>query len=341
MIGAFVVIAVIFDVSENLDEFLKSSAPWYQIITHYYINFCLYFGTLLSAFIIFLTIIWFTSKLAQQSEVIAILSGGISYKRFIRPYFIAASILVVILLVMSHIIVPRANRIKYDFEVAHLKAPLTVEDRYVHREIQPGVIAYFYSYRPATQTGENFSLENWEDGKLQKKIIASHAQYHDSTKTWSIFNAQIRTFNTDSTEQLELRERIDTSLAFDDQVFALRAEIASAMTWTELNEFIEYQKLGGSGRVAQFEVEKYNRTATPFSIFVLTLIGVSIASRKQRGGIGLHLMLAVVIGFVFVFISRMTTVSAMNLGFPAYLAVWIPNFIFSILGIYLYTKAQK
>jgi lipopolysaccharide export system permease protein len=341
MIGAFVVIAVIFDVSENLDDFLKSEAPWYKIATHYYINFCLYFGTLLSAFIIFLTIIWFTSKLAQQSEIIAILSGGISYRRLIRPYFIASAILVIVMLFLSHVVVPRANRIKYDFEVAYLKAPLTVEDRYVHREIEPGTIAYFYSYRPATNTGENFALENWENGKLKKKIMATHAQYDLQEKKWAIHKAQIRTFIDDSTEVLEVRERIDTILKLDEQDFALRAEISSAMTWSELNEFIEDQKLGGSGRVAQFEVEKYNRTASPFSVFVLTLIGVSIASRKQRGGIGLHLMLAVIIGFIFIFISRMTTVSAMNLGFPAYLAVWVPNVLFTFLGIFLYTRAQK
>jgi len=341
MIGVFIVIAVIFDLSENLDDFLKSRAPWYKIITHYYLSFCLYFGTLLSAFIIFLTIIWFTSKLAQQSEAIAILSGGVSYLRFIRPYFIAASILVTVLLFMSHVIVPRANKIKYDFEVEFIKAPLTTEDVYVHREFEPGTIAYFYLYRPATTTGENFALENWNNGKLTKKIMGSHAKYDLKKKTWTIHNAQIRTFLNDSTEKLELRERIDTTLALDEEDFVLRSEFASSMTWTELNEFIEDQKLGGSGRVAQFEIEKYNRTASPFSIFVLTLIGVSIASRKQRGGIGLHLMLAVIIGFIFVFISRMTTVSAMTLGFPASVAVWIPNIIFTLVGIYLYRKAQK
>jgi lipopolysaccharide export system permease protein len=127
----------------------------------------------------------------------------------------------------------------------------------------------------------------------------------------------------------------------DEQDFGLRSEITSAMDYAELSEFIEAQRLGGSGRVAEFEVELYSRTASPFSIFVLTLIGVSIASRKQRGGIGMHLMLAVIIGFVFVFISRMTTVSAMNLGFPSWLAVWVPNVMFTFVGMYLYTRAQK
>ena len=139
MIGAFVVIAVVFDISENIDELVKSDAPWYKVITHYYLSFCFYFGTLLSSFIIFLTIIWFTSKLAQQSEVIAMLSGGVSYFRIVRPYFIAAAFLVALLLLLSHIVVPRANKIKYDFEVTYMKDPLTVSEQTMHREIEPEI----------------------------------------------------------------------------------------------------------------------------------------------------------------------------------------------------------
>ncbi len=341
MIMAFMIIAVIFDISENLDEFLKSKAPWYKIITHYYLNFCFYFATLLSSFIVFLTIIWFTSKLAQQSEIIAVLSGGISYSRFILPYFMAASILVVIMLLFTHIVVPRANRVKYDFEVGYLKDPLTVSEKNIHREITPGTIAYFYAFHPETNSGDNFSIETWEQGALKKKLMASSAQYNVANKTWTITNAQIRHYDNNHEIRLETRNKIDTILPMDDQDFGLRAEISSAMTMAELDTFINEQKLGGSGRVAQFEIEKYNRTAGPFAIFVLTLIGVSVASRKQRGGVGLHLMLAVVIGFIYVFISRMATVSAMNLGLSASLAVWIPNILFLFVGIFLYGKAQK
>jgi lipopolysaccharide export system permease protein len=341
MIMAFMVIAVIFDISENLDEFLKSKAPWYKIVTDYYLNFCFYFATLLSSFIVFLTIIWFTSKLAQQSEIIAILSGGISYARFIKPYFIAAGILVGLMLFFTHIVVPRANRVKYNFEVGYMKDPLTVAERNIHREIAPGTIAYFYAFHPETNSGDNFSLENWENGELTKKLIANSAQYNKEIQKWTITNAHVRHYKENQEVWLERRTKIDTILPMDDQDFGLRAEISSAMSLEELNEFIAEQKLGGSGRVAQFEIEKYNRTAGPFAIFVLTLIGVSIASRKQRGGIGLHLMLAVVIGFIYVFISRMTTVSAMNLGLSASLAVWIPNILFLFVGLYLYKKAQK
>ena len=341
MIGAFMLIAVVFDVSENIDELLKSEAPWYQIITDYYFNFCFYFGTLLSSFIIFLTIIWFTSKLAQQSEIIAILCGGISYRRIVRPYFIAAGILVALMLLLSHVIVPRANKIKYDFEVKYLKGALTVAEQNMHREISPGVIAYFSRFIPETNSGSDFSLEKWKDGKLTYKLISSGATINPETQVWTIERVQIRTFHEDGTESLVIKDRLDTMLNISDQVFALRAEIAGAMTWTELNQFIEDQKLAGSGRYQLFELEKHNRTASPFSIFVLTLIGVSIASRKQRGGIGLHLMLAVIIGFTFVFVNRITQVSVITVGFPAIIAAWVPNVIFAMVGIFFYCKAQK
>lgn len=341
MIGAFVLIAVVFDVSENIDELLNARAPWYRIVTDYYVNFCFYFGTLLSSFIVFLTIIWFTSKLAQQSEIIAVLSGGISYGRFIRPYFIASGFLVAILLLLTHVVVPKANRQKYEFEVNYMKDPITVAEKNIHREIEPGTIAYFYAFHPETISGDNFSLEKWKDGKLTYKLIAASARYSPESKDWRIMNAQIRTYDERGAETLQMRAQIDTILPMDEQDFGLRSEITSAMGYGELTEFIEAQRLGGSGRVAEFEVELYNRTASPFSIFVLTLIGVSVASRKQRGGIGAHLMVAVIIGFVFVFVSRMTTVSAMNLGFPAWLAVWVPNVLFMGIGAWLYSRAQK
>jgi lipopolysaccharide export system permease protein len=341
MIAAFLVIAVVFDISENIDELLKARAPWYRIVTEYYVNFCFYFGTLLSSFIVFLTIIWFTSKLAQQSEVIAILSSGVSYARFIRPYFMASGVLVALLLFLSHILVPKANRQKYEFEVNYIKDPITVVEKNIHREIEPGTIAYFYAFHPETISGDNFSLEKWRDGKLTYKLIAASAQYLPDSRQWRIMNAQIRNFDESGAAGLIMRAQLDTVLPMDEQDFGLRSEITSAMGYRELSEFIEDQKLGGSGRVAQFEVELYNRTASPFSIFVLTLIGVSIASRKQRGGMGVHLILAVIIGFVFLFISRVTTVSAMNLGFPAWLAVWVPNVLFTGVGFWLYSKAQK
>ncbi|MFM7104715.1 MAG: LptF/LptG family permease, partial [Flavobacteriales bacterium] len=295
MIGAFVLIAIVVDVSENIDDLVKTKASIWQILSEYYLNFFFYFGTLLSPFIIFLSIIWFTSKLAQQSEVIAMLSGGISYRRIMLPYFISATFLVLLSLWLSHVVVPKANKRKLDFELTYLKDPIIVLERYAHREIEPGTIAYFYAFQPAALSGDNFSLEKWRQGTLTYKLLANSATYMPDVKQWRITNAIIREWMPDGKQLVYERSVIDTILPMDEQDFGLRAEITSAMSSDELTNFIEEQKLGGTGRVAQFELERYNRTAVPFSIYVLTLIGVSVASRKQRGGIGLHLMLAVII----------------------------------------------
>jgi lipopolysaccharide export system permease protein len=341
MIAAFVIIAMVFDVSENIDDFVKSKAPFGRIILDYYLNFCLYFGNLLSSFIIFLTIIWFTSKLAQKTEIVAILCGGISYRRFMRPYFITATFLVITSLVLSHYIVPKANARKLDFELDYLKKAITVDEKNMHRELEPGTIAFFQTFTPGNYGGSMFSMEKWKDGKLTYKLLSSGASLDTITGVWTINSAQIREWKADGSETVRYKLKLDTILPMTIEDFGLRVERMNTMSWSQLNEYIDYQRMSGTGRVALFELEKYNRTASAFSIYVLTLIGVTIASRKSRGGTGLHLMLAVVVGFIFIFISRITAVSAMNLGFPAYLAVWIPNVIFALLGIFLYKRAQK
>jgi lipopolysaccharide export system permease protein len=340
MILAFVIIAIIFDISENIDDFLKSDATFGQILIKYYLNFCFYFGNLLSSFIIFLTIIWFTSKLAQ-SEIIAMLSGGISYARIVRPYFMAAAILVVVSLLLAHFIVPMANRVKFDFEVQYLKGEHTVNDKNLHREIEPGTIVHFYKVNPSSSSGSNFSLEKWKNKKLTLKILASGASYDAEKNVWSIHNAQVRTFHSNGSESVVERARMDTILPMTLEDFGIRSEQMNTMTTPQLSAFIEEQRMSGSGKIVQFEIEKYSRTTNAFSIFVLTLIGVAIASRKSRGGTGLHLMLAVIIGFIFIFISRMASVSAMNLGVPVSIAVWVPNFLFAFVGLFLFSRAQK
>lgn len=341
MILAFVIIAVVFDISENIDDLIKSGAPFWEILTDYYLNFCFYFGNMLSSFIIFLTIIWITSKLAQKSEIVAMLSSGISFQRIMVPYFISASILVVATLVLSHFVVPSANRAKLDFELRYLKGSLTVAEQNLHREIEPGTIVYFKKVFPGQNSGSQFSLEKWKNGKLTFKMFGTNATYNEGSKSWLINNAEMRYFDKDGGETHIFKARLDTTLNMTLNDFAQRSEIVSAMSDSELNKYLEEEKQKGSGKIAHIELEKYNRTAGPFSIFVLTLIGVSLSSRKTRGGTGLHIVLAFVIGFIFIFISRMTTVSAMTIGFPTALAVWVPSILFSFVAIFLYRKAQK
>jgi len=234
MIGAFMLIAVVFDISENIDDLVKSPASFGEIVTEYYVNFCFYFANLLSSFIIFLTIIWFTSQLAQRSEIIAILSGGVSFRRFIQPYFVGAGILVITSLVLSHYIVPHANRAKYDFEVTYLKGALTLGDKNLHREISPGTFAYFKEMNLEKNIGYHFSLERWKDGHLTWKLVSQSAIYHPDSNYWSIVKPQIREFLDNGKENFYVRERLDTTIALTPEVFAPRSEIVTAMTWDEL-----------------------------------------------------------------------------------------------------------
>ena len=341
MIGVFVIIAVVFDVSENIDDFLKSDAGFWDIVIRYYINFCFYFGNLLSAFIVFLSVIWFTSKMAQQTEFIAMLSGGVPYRRIVRPYLAFATLMVGISLILGHWIVPMANQIKYDFELTFIKKHMSVSESNLHREVEPGVLAYFHRVNGTTLSGSQFSLEYWDQNRLVKKITAAGATYHPENGHWQIDRGTIRNYDTLGNEKVRYYHSLDTILPLKMDDFALRSEVMSAMTTPRLLSFIQELSVNGSGRMIEFQVELHSRTANAFSIIVLTLIGVAIASRKVRGGTGVHLLLAVVIGFSFIFISKIAAVAAIKIGLPVILAVWIPNILFGLVSGVLYLKAQK
>ena len=341
MIAAFCVIAVVFDLSENIDDLITNDAPLHEILIDYYLNFCFYFGNMLSAFIVFLTIILFTSRLAQNTEFVAMLSSGISFRRLMFPYFVASTFLVIMSLIIAHIVLPIANEVKVNFEFKYIHVNFYISDQHLYREITPGTIAYFKSITADRNVGYKFTLENWEGDKLRKKLVASKASFNEEAQTWTITDARVRTINEDGTESLVLRQSIDTTLSMKITDFGQRAELMSTMNNKELDEYIEKEKQRGSGNVSFVEIEKYSRTSNAFAIYVLTLIGVSIASRKVRGGTGFHLFMGVVVGLTYIFCQKLATVAATNVGLPAAIAVWVPNFLFLLLGMIIYYRAPK
>ncbi len=341
IIMAFIVISVVIDLSDRVDDFIKHKAPLKDIIFGFYLNFCIHFGNLLSGLLIFLTVVLVSSNMAQKTEVVAVLSGGVSFNRFLRPFFIASTILVILALAISHVILPRANRSRLEFEKTYFNRSLNISDKNVHREISPGEIAYFKSLSAERLRGQKFSIENWDDGVLRKKLIAETATYDPEAKTWKLKKGQIWKFHEDGTQSFESFSVRDTSLNLTINDFGHRSSISSAMTWGELNEFIAELERKGFSDVSEHLIEKHQRTSIPLSIYVFVLIAVSIASRKLRGGTGIHLMLAVVIGFIYVMFQRIASVSATNAGVDAMLAVWIPNIVFLLLGIWLYFRAPK
>lgn len=350
MLGAFCVVAVVFDLVENIGRLIENEAPLIDTI-YYYLSFCFFYANLLSGFIVFLTIVWFTSRLAQQTEIIAILSGGMSFPRLLRPYFIASTILVVFSLILSHVIVPISNKAKLDFEVQWVHVNFHVKDQHMYREVAPETIAYFRSITYGRNTGYKFQLETWgDDGELDSRIVAAKGTWVPQDSIWRLINVDYRTFNNDGTETYKFVNRIDTVLPMRMEDFAMRNAVVNSMTTHELALHIDDVRASGAD-VSPLVLERQARTSQPFAIYVLTLIGVGIAARKQRGGLGVHLFAAVLIGFTFVFASRIITVYAATASVPAwfpygidgiqFMAAWLPNILFTGLGLLIYKKAPK
>lgn len=352
-------IAVVFDISEKTEDFAKTSASVLEIVVDYYVNFILYYSNLFSGLLIFIAVLLFTSRMAGRSEVIASLSSGVSFPRFMRPFFIAATILTAISLYVNVFLLPHANRTRLAFEKAHIWSTYKLEENHVLREIAPGEIVYFETFDMPKLTGYRFSLERWENGALRAKLLSDRAVYDSTTGRWTVHDYLIREIppDRDSLAQgaeldtlkgtIVAQERIrkgavlDTTIALKPSDLGQRLAIAAALDRTEIADFIRAEKARGGSTVAYYEVEKEQRTAYPFATYVFTLIGVSIASRKVRGGTGVHLVLGVVLCLLYVFAMKMTTVAATNSNFDPTLAVWLPNVLFGIVGLWIYAKAPK
>ncbi|MBS1570519.1 MAG: LptF/LptG family permease [Bacteroidetes bacterium] len=354
-------IAVVFDISEKTEDFAKTSASVYEIVVDYYLNFIIYYSNLFSGLLIFIAVLLFTSRLAGRSEVIAMLSNGVSFPRFVQPFFMAATILTALSLYVNVFLLPHANRTRLAFEKAHIWSTYKLEENNVLREIAPGEIVYFESVDMARQTGYRFSLEKWENGQLRSKLLSDHAVYDSTTGQWAVYDYLIRyipedhgplamdaaglslpeTPETMPRERIRQGARLDTVIPLKPSDLGQRLAIAQAMDRKEIAAFIKAEKARGGSTVAYYEVEQKQRTSYPFATYVFTLMGVGIASRKVRGGTGVHLVLGVVLCLLYVFTMKMTTVAATNSAFNPTLAVWIPNLIFGIIGAWIYWKAPK
>jgi len=341
ILAVIMAISVIFDLSEKIDDFIDNDVTAKEVIVDYYLNFILYYGNLFSALLIFIAVILFTSKMAQQTEIIAIIAGGVSFNRLLRPYFISATILVVAALLLNHFLIPAANKGRINFERQYFWRPFSINDRNLHREVEKGTIVYFDSYNSSLNTAYKFSIEKWDGDTLSYKLLSDRANYHADSSVWSILNYYER-INLPGGKQL-VRKGLnkDTVLNVKPSDFNERVEIASTMSTPRLIKQIEIERQKGNDQVTFYEIELHQRTSYPIATYVLTLIGVSIASRKVRGGIGLHIAIGLVLVIVYIFFMKVCTVAATNAGIDPFTSVWIPNLIFAGIAAGLYSKAQK
>jgi lipopolysaccharide export system permease protein len=341
IITLIVAIAVVFDLSEKIDDFLEGDAPAKKIIFDYYFNFIPYFAVLFSPLFTFITVIYFTSRMAYNTEIIAILSSGISFKRFLVPYFISALALTLFAFTLNNFVIPHANARKLAFEETYFHdSPRVERKRNMHKQIEPGIFIYLETYNTFNNSGRKFSMEKFEDGKLVSKLFSDEIRWDSIKSKWHIRNYYIRNFHNESQTLTQGRE-IDTTINLSPLEFRRRDNAVEAMNLGELNGFIKEQKMQGSENIDAYLIEKYRRFSFPFSAFILTLIGVSVSSRKIKGGVGMQLGLGLLISFSYIVFMQFSSQFAISGAFSPFIAVWIPNVLFAIVAVFIYRLAPK
>jgi lipopolysaccharide export system permease protein len=339
MLGIVMLFSTVFDISSRLSEFIDNNATISGIIFKYYANFVVYYGNTFSALIIFLSVIWFTAKMAQDSEIIPLMFSGKPFTRILRPYFVAATILVILSLFLNHFVIPRSNKIRLDFEEQYYRDRMFVEN--YHAQFPGNMIVYFSSYLSDENIVNDLKIEIWSnDGKPSQFIYAKTAMNTIGTQKWKLNNYYVRKIGKPH-DDLKFGAALDTILNFTIEEMAMRDNRAETMTFTELKKFIEMEKRKGSPKIPDYQIMLYQRTSLPFATYVLTLMGVAVSSRKKRGGIGINIAIGLLFVFIYIFTMQVSTVAAKNLGFPPIIAVWVPNFIFGILGFTMYRLAPK
>ncbi len=333
-------IVIVFDISEKIDDFLRHEAPLKEIIFDYYLNFVPYFINLFSYLLTFIAVIFFTSKMASDSEIVAILSSGISFRRMMYPYFISAVALGLLSFLLANLIIPYTNRAMFAFERQYVNDPREFTDQNVHKQISPGSFIYLENFNTHTDAGWKFTLEKFDDRRMVYKLTGDKIEWDSVHSKWTISNYFVREIG-EMEEKVSRGNRLDTVLPFHPEDFMEDIEEVKIMNYFQLEEVIRKKEMRGDPDVIKFKVKKYERIAFPFATLILTLIGVGVSSRKVRGGIGFHLGFGLALTFIYILFMQIFTVFATFGDLYPLLAVWIPNLIFGVIAAVLYRLAPK
>ena len=339
----FTIIAVVIDLSDRVENFIEQPITWHQIIFDYYLKFIPWINGLLWPLFALIAVIFFTSRMAKNSEIISILGSGVSYNRLLRPYVVTATVLAVLSFVFNHQIIPEGNKTFKAFENEYIyPGNEQIKSENIHLFISPDTKVFIRTYRKRDTSGTNFRLEQFDGNKLVYLLKAGQFKMLEPPNRWRLRNFEIRTFEDDKeTLQLGRGQSIDTTLQLYPQDFVRYLNQREMMTTMEMIDFIKYEREKGLDTAKIMQVELHRRSADPVTIIILTIIGCAIASRKVRGGIGLHLAKGVAMGATYIIMSKFAITFATNLDLPAGIAMWLPNFVFGLLAIYLVRKAQQ
>ena len=336
-------ISIVFDVNENLAKFSTYHAPLKAIVLDYYANFIPYFANLFSPLFVFIAVIFFTSKLAGNSEIIAMLACGMSFKRLMRPYMISAALISVLNFFLGAYIIPQGTVVRQNFESLYKNSRKNTSASNVQLQVGPGTIAYISQYDDKTKTGYGFSLDKFENKKLVSHMTANVIKYDtisDSRYHWKAINYKIRTLKG-MREHITSGMETDTTVMMEPMDLVFSKGQQETLTSPELKRYISKQKDRGSSNVVQYEVEYHKRIASSFASFILTIIGASLSARKRKGGMGLYLGIGMALSFSYILLQTVCATFAINASTPPMLAAWIPNILYSFIAYYCYKKAPN
>ena len=335
-------IIIIFDISERIDDFVANQAPLKAIILQYYANFVPSYLNMFSPLFVFITVIFFTSRMAANSEIVAILSCGISFHRMVYPYMLSAFLIAMLSLGLNLWVIPRSDEVRLRFENQYIKARKVQADRNIHYQLSPGQFVTVESFGSWNNTAYNMVLETIEDNKLKSRISAQSAVWDSTSRSWSLKNYVIREF-TDGLLADEVRTgtAIDTTLLLTIEDFYRKNNTVKQLPYGQLQELIDTQKMRGDANVKFSLIEKYQRFALPLSAFILTLMGVALSSRKKRGGIGWNLAAGIALSFIYILFMRFSEMFVYTGSLPPAVAMWLPDAVFAIIAAVLYKIAPK
>ena len=338
-------VAVVFDYNDNIDKLTQNGASWQEIFT-YYLNWMPYYANLFSSLFVFISVIFFTSKLAGNSEIIAMLSAGISLRRLMRPYMLSAAVIALLTFYLSSEVIPRGSIERLDFENQYKRRGNKKNPTYadnVQLQVDTGVIAFIEHFDGPSKTGYHFQLDKFERKKLISHMTASSITYDTLSNErfhWKIRNATIRDMRG-MREHITNVGELDSVIIMEPSDFLFTRNFQETMTNRELQEHISRSQIRGTGNLKPFQVEYYKRYASCFAAFIMTVIGVSLSSRKRKGGMGFSLGVGLVLSVSYAFFQAVTAGFATNANVPPVVAVWLPNILFSIIALYLYKKAPR
>ena len=340
----FTLIAVAVDSSEKTDDFVKSGLTTSQIIRQYYFGFVPYIWGLLFPLFVFIAVIFFTSRMAARSEIVAILASGVSYNRFLRPYFIGGLLLALLLWYASRYVIPKAQEIRSNFQSKYID-PFGVKSGRdpslpIYKRVDPNTYVGFRYYDTAAKTASGFYLDRVKDNKMVYNLRADNMKWDTAKKNWKLMNVTERHING-MHETIHTRPEMHLDLNMKPEDLQDDEYLKDKLSTPRLSHYIRMEQLRGSEGLNTLRVELYRRTATPVTVLVLTLIGVVVSSRKVRGGSGLHLAIGIVIAVLFILCDRFSTVFSIKGDFPPFIAAWLPDVVFGGVAYWLYRLAPK